>query len=72
MNENPSLPLLLNLNDINTVLQALQELPAKIANPLTQEIRNQAENAIRQMREAEMPKPVEESVEYEIELVDPK
>ena len=43
----------LSVDDVNAILACLQELPAKICNPLTQKIREQAE--------AQLPKqPVEE------------
>ena len=33
----------LSLDEVNALLAALQELPAKICNPMTQKIRTQAE-----------------------------
>lgn len=33
----------LSLDEINAILAGLQELPAKICNPMTQKIRQQAE-----------------------------
>lgn len=39
---NQTFTLTLSLDQVNAVLAALQELPAKIANPMTEEIRNQA------------------------------
>lgn len=33
----------LSIDDINIVLAALQEVPAKLSNPLSQKIREQAE-----------------------------
>lgn len=33
----------LTLNEVNSILGALQELPAKICNPISQKIRQQAE-----------------------------
>lgn len=42
MNENPVLKFELTLNEANAVLAALQELPAKVANPLSQKLTSQA------------------------------
>ena len=42
MDKNPQLTFVLTLEEANMVLAALQELPAKIANPLSQNIREQA------------------------------
>lgn len=53
MTENPDLQYTLNLNEINAIIGAIQELPAKIANPLTMKIREQAEKQIRAIQEAE-------------------
>ena len=33
----------LSIDEVNAILAGLQELPAKIANPLTQKVRQQAE-----------------------------
>jgi hypothetical protein len=33
----------LSVDEVNAILAGLQELPAKIANPLTQKVRQQAE-----------------------------
>ena len=32
----------LSVDEVNLILNAIQELPAKIANPMTEKIRNQA------------------------------
>jgi hypothetical protein len=50
MNENPELTFTLNLNEANMVLAALQELPAKVANPLSQKITEQAKAQIATMQ----------------------
>ena len=50
MNENPDLTFVLNLNEANIVLSALQELPAKVANPLTTKITEQAKEQIAKMQ----------------------
>jgi len=49
MNENPDLTFTLNLNEANIVLSALQELPAKVANPLSQKFTQQAKEQIAEM-----------------------
>lgn len=46
MNENPLLTLELTLGEINAVIAALQELPAKICNPLTAKITEQAQKQL--------------------------
>lgn len=46
MNENPTLTLELTLVEINAVIAALQELPAKLANPLTNKITEQAKKQL--------------------------
>ena len=46
MNENPTLTLELTLSEINAVIAALQELPAKICNPLTAKITEQAQKQL--------------------------
>jgi hypothetical protein len=40
--EDVHLTLDLKISEINVILAALQEIPAKIANPLTENIRKQA------------------------------
>ena len=42
MNENPTLTFNITLNEANALLAALQELPAKVCNPLSQKITEQA------------------------------
>lgn len=46
MNENTTITLTLSIQEANAVLAGLQELPAKIANPLTEKIRQQASHQI--------------------------
>lgn len=62
MNENPTLTLELTLNEINAILAAMQELPAKVCNPISQKITQQAKV---QLGQAEQPveKVVAEAVE---------
>lgn len=45
-NKNPSLDLTLTLDEVNAILAALQELPARVANPLTQKISEQAKKQL--------------------------
>ena len=64
LNVQPALALLNNMNDneinlhfilsipeANSILQALQELPAKICNPLSEKIKQQADSQIEQMKQ---------------------
>ena len=51
MNKNPDITITLNLNEINSVLLSLQELPAKISNPLSQKITEQAKEFIKSMQQ---------------------
>jgi hypothetical protein len=48
-NQNPNFNFELNLEEANAILAALQELPAKICNPLTEKIKTQAQAQIAQM-----------------------
>lgn len=41
-NENPVLKFQITLNEANMILAGLQELPAKICNPLSQKLQAQA------------------------------
>lgn len=50
MNENPDLTFTLNLNEANAVLAALQELPAKVANPISQKMTEQAQEQIKMLQ----------------------
>lgn len=54
MNET-TITLTLSIQEANAVLAGIQELPAKIANPLTEKIRQQAS--------AQLPQPSQESAE---------
>ena len=56
-NENPTFNFSLNLEETNAILGSLQELPAKVANPITQKIREQAEAQIKKLQEATQPAP---------------
>ena len=52
MNENPELNFVLTMQEANIILAALQELPAKIANPLTQKITEQAKPQLAEIEAA--------------------
>lgn len=43
MNNNPVFTFTLTLDEANTILTALQEIPAKLANPLSKKIAEQAQ-----------------------------
>jgi hypothetical protein len=49
-NQNPIFTFALNLEEANVILAALQELPAKICNPLSEKIKAQAQEQIAAMQ----------------------
>jgi hypothetical protein len=52
MNDNEiNLHFILSIPEANSILQALQELPAKICNPLSEKIKQQADSQIEQMKQ---------------------
>lgn len=53
MNENPTLTLQLTLKEVNALLAGLQELPAKVCNPLSQKITQQAQIQLAPAEEVE-------------------
>lgn len=53
INPNPMFTFELNLEEANIVLAALQELPGKICNPLSEKIKAQAQAQIAAMQTAE-------------------
>ena len=53
MNENPTLTFELTLIEANSVLAGLQELPAKVCNPLSQKITQQAQIQLAPAEEVE-------------------
>ena len=53
MNQNPILQLSLEINEINAILAALQELPGKICNPLSEKIKTQAQPQLQALQAAE-------------------
>jgi hypothetical protein len=52
MNENPDLNFTLTMQEANVILAALLELPAKVANPLTQKMTEQAKPQIAELEAA--------------------
>ena len=54
-NQNPDFNFVLNLNEANAILAALQELPAKIANPISEKIKAQAQEQIAAMKSPDEP-----------------
>ena len=50
MNENPVLNFEFSLNEANMILAGLQELPAKICNPLSQKLQSQAKIQLEAMQ----------------------
>lgn len=46
MNENPDLHFTFTMQEANAILAALQEIPAKISNPLSQKMTEQAQPQI--------------------------
>jgi hypothetical protein len=53
MNQNPILQLNLEINEINAILAALQELPGKICNPLSEKIKTEAQAQIQALQAME-------------------
>ena len=49
----------LSVDEVNAILAGLQELPAKIANPLTQKVRQQAEAQLPQQDSAPAAAPLQ-------------
>ena len=49
-NPNPTFTFELNLEEANIILAALQEIPAKICNPLSEKIKAQAQKQIEAMK----------------------
>jgi len=47
-----TITLTLSVNEANYILQALQELPGKICNPLSEKIKGQAEPQVQEFQRA--------------------
>lgn len=45
-NQNPTFTFELDLNEANVILAALQEIPAKLCNPISEKIKTQAQKQI--------------------------
>lgn len=56
MNQNPTFTFELTLEETNVILAALQEIPAKICNPISDKIKAQAQEQIAQLQAAEAAK----------------
>lgn len=50
-----TLTLTLTVNEINALLAGLQELPAKVCNPLSQKIQQQAQPQIEEIQKQDNP-----------------
>jgi hypothetical protein len=50
MNPNPTFNFELSLEEANVILAALQEVPAKLCNPISEKIKTQAESQIAAMQ----------------------
>ena len=50
-----TLTLTLTVNEINALLAGLQELPAKVCNPLSQKIQQQAQPQIEEIQKQDKP-----------------
>lgn len=62
-NQNPTFTIEINLEETNMVLAALQELPAKFSNPLSEKIKLQAQAQIAEMQTAEQAPAAEPTAE---------
>ena len=56
MNQNPNFTFEISLEETNAILAALQELPAKICNPISDKIKAQAQEQIAALQAAETQK----------------
>lgn len=48
--QNPDFYFVLSLNETNAILAAIQELPAKVANPISDKIKAQAQEQIAKLQ----------------------
>jgi hypothetical protein len=62
-NQNPTFTIEINLEETNMVLAALQELPAKICNPLSEKIKTQAQAQIAELQAVAQEPVVEKTAE---------
>ena len=63
MNQNPTFNFEINLEEANVILAALQELPAKLCNPLSDKIKAQAQEQIAALQAATQEPEVENTAE---------
>ena len=63
INQNPIFTIELSLEETNMVLAALQELPAKICNPLSEKIKTQAQAQIAAMQAVQQEPEVQKTPE---------
>jgi hypothetical protein len=66
-NQNPTFTIEINLEETNMVLAALQELPAKLCNPLSEKIKSQAQSQIAEMQAVTQEPATEQAVEQTAE-----
>jgi hypothetical protein len=62
-NQNPTFNFEINLEEANVILAALQELPAKLCNPLSDKIKAQAQEQIAALQAATQEPEVENTAE---------
>jgi hypothetical protein len=62
-NQNPTFNFEINLEEANLILAALQELPAKLCNPLSDKIKAQAQEQIAALQAATQEPEVEKTAE---------
>jgi hypothetical protein len=60
-NQNPTFNFEINLEEANVILAALQELPAKLCNPLSDKIKAQAQEQIAALQAATQEPEVEKT-----------
>jgi len=61
--ENPTFTFTFDLNEANAILAALQELPAKVCNPISDKLKAQAQQQITAMQGVEQTAEVEKAAE---------
>jgi hypothetical protein len=62
-NQNPTFNFEINLEEANLILAALQELPAKLCNPLSDKIKAQAQEQIAALQAVTQEPEVEKTAE---------
>ena len=61
--ENPTFTFTFDLNEANSILAALQELPGKVCNPISDKLKAQAQAQIAEMQALEKQSEVEPTAE---------